>query len=150
MLSSCWTLGFQCQKGQRLTDSSETLVHTWAIFDAQCKIHKCTNKSSWVWLKQKSEFHVFLRGNICNVILMNWRTELPLCDLLRCFVPMRRLLDGTGTARYAILNSPLSSMQITLSCCSLFSQRCFSKVDFLWSVTGNPFRPTNSPLFDIH
>lgn len=63
---------------------------------------------------------------------------------------MRSLLDGPGTAPYAILIGPLSSMQITLSCCSLFSQRCFSKVDFLWSVTGNRFRPMKSPVFDIH
>lgn len=147
MSSSYWTPGFQGQNGQWLTDPPETSVHTWTIFDAQCKINKCTNKSSSVCLKQKSEF---LRGNICNVILVRWKIEPPLCDLLRCFVPMRRLLDGPGTARYAILNSPLSSMQITLNCCSFFSQRCFSKVDLLWSVTGNPFRPTTSPLFDIH
>lgn len=75
---------------------------------------------------------------------------LPLLDALRPFVPMRRPLDGPRTARYAILNSPLSSMQITLSCCSLFSQRCFSEVDFLWSVTGNRFRAVKSPLVDIH
>ena len=35
-------------------------------------------------------------------------------------------------------------MQMTLSCCSCFSQRGFSKVDFLWSVT------LNSPVLDIH
>lgn len=150
MSSRWWTPGFQGPNGQRLTDPPETSVHTWTIFDAQCKIHKYTNKSSSVCLEQKSGFHVSLRINICNVILGHWRIEPPLCDLLRCFVPMRRLLDGLGTAHYAILNSPLSSMQITLSCCSLFSQRCFSKVDFLWSVTGNPFTSTTSPLFDIH
>lgn len=151
MSSCCWTPGFQGQNGQRLTDPPDWDISAYLDnFWSTMYIHKCTNKSSSVCLKQKSGFHVFLRGNICNVILVRWSTEPPLCNLLRCFVPMRRLLDGPGTARYAILNSPLSSMQITLSCFSLFSQRCFSKVDFLWAVTGNPSRPTTSPMFDIH
>lgn len=99
-----------------------------------------------------------MNTHICNVIPMCSRYCGSVGDELwdafvwrgQGFVPMRRLLDGPGRALHAILNSPLFSMQVTLSCCSLFSSLCFSKVDFLWSVTGKRFRPVTSLLLDIH
>lgn len=76
--------------------------------------------------------------------------ELPFFDTMSCVAPMRRLLNDKGKTCYAILNSPSSSMQITLSCCSLFSQSCSAEVDFLPPRTGSCFTPIKSLLLDIH
>lgn len=76
--------------------------------------------------------------------------ELSFFDTMSCIAPVRGLLNGKGKTCYAILNSPSSSMQITLSWCSLFSQCCSSEVDFLLPRTGNCFAHVKSLLFDIH
>lgn len=47
-------------------------------------------------------------------------------EKMSCVAAVRRNLNDKGKSCYAILNSPSSSMQITLSRCSLFFQCCSS------------------------
>ena len=76
--------------------------------------------------------------------------ELHFFETMSCVAPVRRIVNDKGKTCYAILNSPSSSMQITLSCCSLFSQSCSSEVDFLLRRTANCLTLIKSLLFDIH
>lgn len=60
---------------------------------------------------------------------------------------VRRHLDDKGKTCHAILTSSAFPMQITLSCCSLFSRRRPSQVDFLsLSVRGNCLTPVKSTV----
>lgn len=76
--------------------------------------------------------------------------ELRFSEKMSCVAPVRKILNDKGKTCYAILNSPSSSVQITLSCCSLLSWTCSSEVDFLLRTTGNCFTLIKSLLFDIH
>lgn len=95
--------------------ASKALVHgdrVWYPAHKEGKSFRAEETSLWLIVTE------------CGYLL-----ELHFSENMSCVVPMRGTLNDKGKTCYAILNSPSSSMQITLSCCSLFFQRCSSKVD---------------------
>lgn len=132
---------------------TQDMIHSKTMHDKEvtsvwsAQIHRGTP-----WYPVQSRKRLFRAENSSLwLIVRPWiHAELHFFETMSCVSPLWRLLNGKGKTCYAILNSPSSSMQITLSRCSLFSRSCSSKVDFLLRKTENCFTLIKSQLFDIH